>query len=251
MSASVLHLLGQDAVDERGLLVAETFGPTFQGEGPSTGRQALFIRLSRCNLSCGQGSDARWACDTPETWDFKTYDPRKVARRESVDDLVAWVLSYPTRLVVVTGGEPLLQAPGLASLVRALHAAGRDVEIETNGTLIPDGALVEAVAGFNVSPKLSSAGGRASARILPAALKALEASGRARFKFVISGPDDFDEAATLVEELRLSEVWVMPEGTASDVVLEGMRKIAQEALERGWHLSPRLHVLLWEDERGR
>jgi 7-carboxy-7-deazaguanine synthase len=39
------------------------FGPTFQGEGPSAGRRALFIRLSHCNLSCP-------GCDTPESWDW-------------------------------------------------------------------------------------------------------------------------------------------------------------------------------------
>ncbi|MFC5904088.1 7-carboxy-7-deazaguanine synthase QueE [Streptomyces zhihengii] len=253
MNAGALHLLSSSVTDDRQLSVAETFGPTFQGEGPSTGRQALFIRLSRCNLSCGQGQLARWACDTPETWDFKRFDPRDpaVSRRQSVESLTEWALAVPTRLIVITGGEPMIQMSGLTRLARALHGAGREIEIETNGTFIPSGELVGYVRAFNVSPKLSAAGGRASARIVPAALRALAESGKARFKFVISHPGDLVEAAELVERFALSEVWVMPEGVSSKAVLDGMREMAQEALRLGFNLSPRLHTLLWEDERGR
>lgn len=253
VNAGVLHLLGQQAVDSRTLFVADTFGPTFQGEGPSVGRQALFIRLSHCNLSCGQGSGARWACDTPYTWDFKTYDPQdpQIRRRISVDELVTWVRSHRTPLIVVTGGEPLVQRVGLERLVAALHAEGRQVEIETNGTLIPSEGLLAAVTAFNVSPKLAAAGGRMVMRIVPAALEAFAACGKARFKFVVSDVAEFKEIADLVERFAVDEVWVMPEGTSADRVRQGMRSISEEALARGWNLSPRLHIELWEDERGR
>ena len=62
--------MSPERVDGPGLLVAERFGverPTFQGEGPSSGVPALFIRLSRCNLTC------TW-CDTPYTWDTSRFD---------------------------------------------------------------------------------------------------------------------------------------------------------------------------------
>ncbi|RKN55078.1 7-carboxy-7-deazaguanine synthase QueE, partial [Streptomyces klenkii] len=103
-------------VAEPRLIVAERFGvdrPTFQGEGPSMGEPAVFIRLSRCNLSCG------W-CDTPWTWDWERYDPRAESAGHSVEDLAAWALGAPTGLVVVTGGEPLLQQRQLVPLVRRL-----------------------------------------------------------------------------------------------------------------------------------
>ena len=48
------------------LLVAEIFGPTFQGEGFSLGRRAAFVRLGRCNLDCGQGAGYRVAPEVPE-----------------------------------------------------------------------------------------------------------------------------------------------------------------------------------------
>lgn len=229
------------------LLVAEMFGPTVQGEGPSTGRPAVFVRLSRCNLTCPP-------CDTPYTWDRGRYDLRAESTRLSGDEVVAWVLARPARLVVVTGGEPLLQQRALVPVAAALAAAGRRVEVETNGTVVPARGLVEVVDGFNVSPKLARFAGDPPAGVRPvnpAALAAFVASGKAVFKFVVAGTADLIE----VEELRaahgLNPVWVMPEGTTPERVTAVAREIADEVIVRGWHLSTRLHVLLWGDTRGR
>ncbi|WP_329007625.1 7-carboxy-7-deazaguanine synthase QueE [Micromonospora rifamycinica] len=228
------------------LLVAETFGPTLQGEGPSTGQQAVFLRLSRCNLSCPR-------CDTPYTWDVSRFDLRAHTTQRTAEDVVRWVLAQPTRLLVITGGEPLLQQDRLLPVVEAVTEAGRRVEIETNGTVVPLTDLVASTASFNVSPKLPGFAGARDGRrrINPAALSALVASGRAVFKFVATCTAELDEIARLQERFGLDPVWVMPEGTNSKEVLGGMRDLADAVIARGWHLSSRLHVLLWEDTRGR
>jgi organic radical activating enzyme len=233
-------------VRDRPLLVAETFGPTLQGEGPSCGQQALFVRLSRCNLSCP-------SCDTPYTWNWQRFDIMAETHRLTAPDILDWALGYPTELLVITGGEPLLQQDLLVPLVAALTAAGRRVEMETNGTIAPAAALVEAVTRFNVSPKLASfaAPGDAQRRINPGALRALVATGRAVFKFVVSSVTDLDEIAELQRRFDLRPVWVMPEGTTTERLLEVMRALADEVVGRGWHLSTRLHVMLWGDARGR
>ncbi|MBX7267524.1 7-carboxy-7-deazaguanine synthase QueE [Micromonospora sp. Llam7] len=230
----------------RPLLVAETFGPTFQGEGPSCGQQAIFVRLSRCNLSCP-------TCDTPYTWDRTRFDLRAESRPVPGDQLVAWVLRHPTDLVVFTGGEPLLQQNRLLPVVQELTAARRRVEVETNGTVEPRPALVEAVAAFNVSPKLDSfaAPEDAARRINPQALRVLAGCGRAAFKFVVTDRADLAEIARLCDEYRLDPVWVMPEGTTPDRIITVMREVADPVLAHGWHLTSRLHVLLWGDVRGR
>ncbi|MGH8905662.1 MAG: 7-carboxy-7-deazaguanine synthase QueE [Egibacteraceae bacterium] len=182
------------------LLVAEMFGPTFQGEGQSAGQQAVFVQLSRCNLSCS------W-CDTPYTWDWSRFDPQAEAHRVPVEAIVAWVLASPIRLVVIKGGEPLLQQTGLVPLVEHLAAAGRAVEIETNGTIPPTTRLTEAVERFNVSPKLSAAGGSTAARICPTALRAFAGCGKAVFKFVIDDATEIEEIAELQCAYGLTPVW--------------------------------------------
>ncbi|GAA4198113.1 7-carboxy-7-deazaguanine synthase QueE [Streptosporangium oxazolinicum] len=228
---------------EASLLVAETFGPTLQGEGPSCGRQAVFIRLSRCNLRCS-------FCDTPYTWDWSRYDPRAEARTMTVSALTAWALGLSPRLVVITGGEPLLQQAGLIPLVTELIAADRRVEIETNGTVVPDPGLVRKGVQFNVSPKLRNAGMPHDRRLVQDALIAFAASGQAVFKFVAENHDDLDEIAEAERRYGLSPVWVMPEGARADVVLDRALKLADEVVAHGWHLTLRLQVLLWEAARG-
>lgn len=224
------------------LVVSEIFGPTFQGEGPSSGRRCGFVRLGRCDLACS------W-CDTPYTWDWDRFDPAVELRKMAVDDVVAAVGAMDVDRVVVTGGEPLIQQRAVESLLVACRSRGWSVEIETAGHHAPrfDVALVER---FNVSPKLAHSGNPEEQRFRPDALRALEATGRASFKFVARDAADLDEVAAIVEGCQLTDIWIMPEGTTADAVLRGMAELAEPVLTRGWNLTTRAHVLVWGDRRG-
>ncbi|GAA2718520.1 MULTISPECIES: 7-carboxy-7-deazaguanine synthase QueE [Streptomyces] len=229
------------------LIVAECFGivtPTFQGEGPSCGHPALFIRLSRCNLTCTR-------CDTKYTWDWSQYDPATESSRRSVTDLVAWAASSPVELVVITGGEPLIQQRKLVPLVQGLLAAGKRIEFETNGTIAPEPALLVDGVRFNVSPKLASFGVEEAKSIVPAALEVFAASGQAAFKFVASTVADLDRTAELASAYGLAPVWVMPEGTTAEAITATARILAEAVAARHWHFTTRLHVLAFGEARGR
>jgi organic radical activating enzyme len=192
--------------------------------------------MSRCNLRCG------W-CDTPYTWDWARYAPSEVAERVPVGDLACWVADQDVDLMVITGGEPLLQQPALAALASAVPEQVR-VQVETNGTQAPTPALAELVDLWVVSPKLVNSGMGYGQRIVPAALAGLATTGRACFKFVITDPSvDFDEIAGLVAEFNLGPVWVMPEGDTRESVLAGTERIAELAVSRGWNVSTRLHIV--------
>jgi 7-cyano-7-deazaguanosine (preQ0) biosynthesis protein QueE len=231
---------------ERELVANEMFGPTVQGEGPSTGRYARFIRLFGCHLDCV------W-CDSAHTHDGTRYDLATEQRIVSIEDILAWLSGGPAGVVVITGGEPLLQPRILARLVEAIRARrlATDIEIETSGTIVPTDAITSAVTRFNVSPKLAHSGLHRHQRIRPAVLKNLAASGKASWKFVVQNVDDLEEIQELVTAYDLHPVWVMPEGTDSNTVLARMRTLADPVLARGWNLSTRLHTLLWENDRGR
>lgn len=93
---------------------------SLQGEGEHTGRAAIFVRLSGCNRSCP-------FCDT----DFAAFTDM------TESEITEAVKAYPADIVIITGGEPALQLT--SSLVDLLHAAGKRVHVETNGSLpLPD-----------------------------------------------------------------------------------------------------------------
>jgi 7-carboxy-7-deazaguanine synthase len=154
-------------------------------------------------------------------------------------------------LAVITGGEPLLQQHQLVWLADMCRANGQRVEMETNGAVIPSRGILSATHQFNVSLKLVNSGMPARTRLRPAAIKAFVSSHKAVWKFVVTTVGDLDEIDDLQQRYGLDPIWVMPEGTTSEQVLHRLREIADPVLARGWNLTPRLHILLWEDARGR
>lgn len=93
---------------------------SLQGEGQFTGKAATFIRLAGCNLKCP-------FCDTSHSG----------YRLMTSDEIIAEISRNASPHVVITGGEPALQP--LGELIDALHAGGRFIQVETNGTLqLPD-----------------------------------------------------------------------------------------------------------------
>jgi organic radical activating enzyme len=205
---------------------------------------ALFLRLATCNLCCG------W-CDTPFTWDWSRFDRSAETRRVSVADLVAWAAGSEATLVVVTGGEPLLQRDRLTDLVASLAAVGKRVEIETNGTLVPGPALAMSTTQFNVGIKLANSGMPEDRRVRRYVIRTFADTASCVWKFVVRDRADLDEISVLEARFGLAPIWVMPEGTDTESTLAVMRSLADEVLARGWNLTPRLHILLWGDVRGR
>ena len=117
---------------------------TLQGEGVQAGSRAVFLRFAGCNLWSGREQDRATAecrfCDT----DFVGTDGEGGGKFASADELAAhvesmWGAGEERRLLVITGGEPMLQLDD--SLVEALHGRGFRVAVETNGTLPAVGRL--------------------------------------------------------------------------------------------------------------
>ena len=128
---------------------------TLQGEGAQAGRAAVFCRFAGCNLWSGREQDRATAqctfCDT----DFigVNEDGGKFAAAADLAQCIAdaWQGKGGVPYVVFTGGEPLLQLDG--ALIAAVHAAGFEIGVESNGTLpAPDG-----IDWLCISPKGSNA----------------------------------------------------------------------------------------------
>jgi 7-carboxy-7-deazaguanine synthase (Cx14CxxC type) len=129
---------------------------TLQGEGGQAGRAAVFCRFAGCNLWSGREEDRSEAvctfCDT----DFVGTDGEgggKFATPEGLAEAILekWTGGERQRLVVFTGGEPLLQVDG--PLINAMHHLGFEIAVETNGAIAaPDG-----LDWICVSPKADAA----------------------------------------------------------------------------------------------
>jgi len=117
---------------------------TLQGEGDKDGSTAVFSRFAGCNLWTGREDDRTSAtckfCDT----DFVGIDGSGGGKFETPVELaqaitLAWANRSENRFVVFTGGEPLLQVD--EDLIEAVHAAGFEIAIETNGTIDPPNGI--------------------------------------------------------------------------------------------------------------
>ena len=125
---------------------------TLQGEGVQSGSRAVFLRFAGCNLWSGREQDRATAqctfCDT----DFVGTDGEgggKFADADALADQVdrLWGEGAEQKLVVITGGEPMLQLD--EALIDALHRRGLRVAMESNGTL----AAAPGIDWICVSPK--------------------------------------------------------------------------------------------------
>ena len=223
------------------LKVSEIFS-SVQGEGPSVGRPCTFLRLAGCNLHC------EW-CDTRYTWDWQRYNYSENVTVMSLRSVVAQLES--SERVVVTGGEPLIQASALEALLEQLSPQTQ-VEVETNGTFAPTPGLWKRVTQWNVSPKLAHAGDPESARINWRVLRSFANNKQAWLKLVVRDRSDAEEGKKLATELAWPKlrVQLMPEARTRQTLRERSRALVPVCSSLGYRLSPRLHLELWDGARG-
>lgn len=222
------------------IYVNEIFGPTIQGEGKSIGKEVIFIRLAGCNLQCV------W-CDTPYTWKYSEHDKSKEVSLITVSEALFTVLNLENwnkliKAVVISGGEPLLQQKALTQLVAQFKLLDYWVEVETNGTIVPNDELTRLIDQFNCSPKLFNSGNSLQKRLKPEVLKALEYSGKANFKFVYSDEVSGLEIKELVKNLGLNNIYVMPEGRTLDELKAKEEEVKAFCAKNNFIYSKRLHI---------
>ena len=235
---------------------------TLQGEGPSAGMPAVFVRASRCNLHCV------W-CDTDPTWNFENSPwphekdslPGYAKYRKSdvtIDldpaEAARLVLAFKCPRTVITGGEPLLQETGFLDMIRLIRTALPDcvIEVETNATHIPSPEFAAAVDQFNVSPKLSNSAVAEALRIVPEAIGFFADTPRAWFKFVVAKPADLAEIQQLRARFGIppERILLMPEGRTAADLERTAPWLAACCRDLGWRFCDRLHIRLWGERRG-
>jgi organic radical activating enzyme len=182
---------------------------SLQGEGYHQGKAAFFIRLAGCDVGCV------W-CDVKDSWDASKHPVL------SVEEIVAAAAAHPSRIAIVTGGEPLLHQ--LDPLTTALRAAGFQTHIETSGSSPMSGSW----DWICLSPKKFKA---------PLAEAVTEAD---ELKVVVFNKSDFDWANSFVNDLAADcKKYLQPEWEKSDA----MTPLVIEYIKQNpsWELSAQLH----------
>ncbi len=220
--------------DTTPLRVSECF-LSLQGEGPSAGTPAHFVRLQGCDVGC------HW-CDSKYTWGVSG------GRESTVDQVLDEARALGTApLIVITGGEPL-QHDGVYGLLKQALTRWQRVEVETSGIIGP--RMHDPRLFWNVSPKLPAVTPRWEETWLHAGEWAREPN--ATFKLVVGTEQDRDDAVRLAaaNDVPASRVMLMPEGLTDDQVLAHAPLVVEACKAHGFRMSPRLHIWLWGARRG-
>ncbi|MEA3225586.1 MAG: 7-carboxy-7-deazaguanine synthase QueE [Planctomycetota bacterium] len=226
------------------MIVNEVFY-SLQGEGFLAGMPSVFVRLAGCPLRC------RW-CDTKYAWAEDAGQDRSVA------EIVEAVCEWRCRFVVITGGEPMVNFE-IRELTRELKAIGKHITIETAGiAYIPDVSCDL----MSISPKLSNsvpaeaelATIHEDSRLDLAVLGELIANYNHQIKFVVDSVNDLPEIQEVIEQtgnIDPEMVMLMPQAATRDELSAKSPMVAEMCKCAGYAFCQRLHILLWDDQRGK
>ncbi|HEC03782.1 MAG TPA: 7-carboxy-7-deazaguanine synthase QueE [Phycisphaerales bacterium] len=226
------------------MIVNEIFY-SLQGEGFLAGIPSVFVRLAGCPLRC------RW-CDTKYALAEDAGDDLTIA------EIVEAVCKLRCRFVVITGGEPMVNFE-VRQLARELKDAGKHITIETAGiAYIPDIPCDL----MSISPKLSNsvpddvklAAMHKDSRLDLAVLGELAANYNHQLKFVVDSVNDLAEVQQVIDEtgnVGSDTVMLMPQAATREELSAKSPMVAEMCKCAGYAFCQRLHILLWDDKRGR
>jgi len=227
------------------LIVSEVFY-SIQGEGPTMGVPAVFLRLAGCNLLC---ESKTWRCDTIEVWQKGKATPFD----EVFDETHLAAFKHNAHLVI-TGGEPLLHQHAIVDFLTRIFSSpsfAPVIEIETNGTIIPSEGIKRWVSKFNVSPKLANSGEIYERRVNEVALRHFaNMRYKSMFKFVVSKQEDLLDIEDEFGFLPNGMIMLMPAGDTR-AKLNKIRPIVIDMCKAsGFWYSERLHIVAWNKKTG-
>lgn len=213
---------------------------SIEGEGSRTGLAAVFVRLFGCNLRCSY-------CDSMYAVEGNDYTEM------TVEQVFAKVETFGTKCVTLTGGEPLSH-PGINELLQTLAAAGYEVNIETNGTMLPAKRTPNMFLTMDWKCPSSGMNGKMDF----AKLTALNACDV--LKFVVGTNEDLLEAKKIIRSLadfNLSKKHAMPQVFFSPVfgtlaytdIVDFI--LGDSVLRKYARFQVQLHKIVWDpDKRG-
>ena len=184
--------------------------PTIQGEGYHQGRAAFFVRLAGCDVGCS------W-CDVKESWDASAHPEIEI------NNIVKYALTSPSRLAVITGGEPLIY--DLTILTNKFHDAGFNNHIETSGAYNLSGSF----DWITLSPK----------KFKPAKDEFFELADE--LKVIVCNNSDLEWAEKLGKKMKKPnhKLFLQPEWSKSEKVMPSIVDFIMT--NPNWEISLQIH----------
>lgn len=193
---------------------------SIQGEIVGIGMPSVFVRFSGCNLKCS------W-CDTKYHVEGK---------EQTIEQIIQKINKYlKAKLVVLTGGEPLLQR-NLDLLIEQINPDVHIV-IETNGTICPSFKASRPIF-YSVSPKYD--------KVKKKYVCNINNSNVSSYKFVV----DKDFSVSKIKNFNQDKISLMPLGTTEKEIKANSKKVVELCKRYGYTFSPRLHINIWGKKRG-
>lgn len=247
------------------LEVNEIFGPTIQGEGKLVGNPSIFIRLGKCNMSC-EGFAVEYetpsgikkcSCDSYYASDIAFKELWQTMSAQDVINEVAKRLPSYKIDIVITGGEPLLYWYNEEFQKLLAYYVNNDfkVTIETNASLNIDFTQeYQKALLFSMSVKLSNSLEPLKKRVNATTLKTIiENTQESYLKFVV----DTDFIQTAKEEIKTiaalipnAQIYLMPMGDTAQDIRQHCQAVIAMAIECGYKYCDRLHIRVWDNQRG-
>ena len=217
---------------------------SIQGEGTNAGKPAIFLRTAECNLRCS------W-CDTKYTWDWNNFDYATEVNEISIKEIRKELEQFTNRHLVITGGEPLMQQDDLADLLTFLKPDFY-VEVETNGTILPNNALSALVDQWNVSPKTINSGNPLALCEDSECYAFFSKQKNCYFKYVVESENDLTEINNLIEKYGLvrDRIMLMTQASTKEEMTEREKAVFFLSKKNNLSYSPRMHVVKWGNQRG-
>ena len=235
--------------------VIEIFGPTVQGEGMVIGQKTAFVRMAGCDYRCV------W-CDSAFTWDGTGKDEIRQMTAEEIVEELDRITGNTVAHVTISGGNPAL-LPHLDGLIKALHARGFEVALETQGSIWQDWFLC--IDQLTLSPKPPSSRMKTDWGVLDEIVRRLtEHESRFSLKIVVFDETDLQYAVEIHQ--RYPGVPLFLQAGNPDVQEPDPQALLPRLMQRYLWLAeqtmastelknvrvlPQLHAWLWGNKRGK
>lgn len=230
---------------ENGLFVNELFYDTIQGEGPTIGTPAVFLRLQGCTLNCS------W-CDTD--WGNGQYFTIEQMLDIFKNNYILLSKLQQGHHLIITGGSPLKQQIPLFYFLKELFynfGIKPIVEIENECVLFPLKQLLPYVHYWNNSPKLLNAGMRKEVVYKPSVIRYMSnesiLQANTCFKFVVASEEDWDQIYQWFIEPKLisrDQIILMPLGDTKQELEKNKYFVAKLAIDNGVRYTCREQLML-------